>query len=201
MPDDLHAIVQRMIDAGEPEENIAAVIKQHQPSSSGDGRPSSLPFLAAAGASQAIPAIASGSLALFSNPNVPKTMASAGRILGGLSPIVGGAVAGGGMGGELGALGGGLMGMAGAAKGMWGGGRTGWFTGQMLQRMAEPVAKVMNSPAAGAVGAAAEPLAYAPALQGDMSSRLTPEQRAQGEAARNAVIQELLQAFLNSGKR
>lgn len=74
---------------------------------------------------------------MATNPAFPKATATAGRIIGGLAPVIGG--------GSKYGLGGAAMGLAGSAQGSWAGGKTGYFTGKMLQSMAMPVAKGMNA--------------------------------------------------------
>lgn len=59
MGDELETIVQRMIDAGEPEDAIASVIREYQPTTS--ARALATPRVAAGlGAAKAIPAVVSG---------------------------------------------------------------------------------------------------------------------------------------------
>lgn len=74
------------------------------------------------------PYIHKGLEELATNPNVMKTGAKIGRVIGGLSAPIGGAL-------EAGPAGF-LMGSAAASKSAWAGGKTGWFTGKMLQNIA-----------------------------------------------------------------
>lgn len=128
MPDDLKAIVQRMIDAGESEDNIATVIQHGQNAHPSDS--------AALGAAAIAPA-ANIAARVATNPNLPRTMASVGRVVGALAPPVVGAYEG----GPIGAL----AGLAGAAKGSWAGGKTGYFSGKLMQKAAAPVASGLSA--------------------------------------------------------
>lgn len=89
--------------------------------------------------------VAQAATELATNPAVPRATATAGRVIGGLAPIVGGAQAAG--------VPGALLGVGAAAKGSWAGGKAGWFTGKMLQNMAAPVASGLQriAPAAQAL--------------------------------------------------
>ncbi len=86
---------------------------------------------------RSVPAIASGAEEFATNPNVARTAAKIGRVVGGLTPPIAGAVEG----GPIGAL----AGVAAASKGAWAGGKTGWFTGKMLQDLSAPVANAMKT--------------------------------------------------------
>jgi hypothetical protein len=74
-----------------------------------------------------------------------------GRIIGGAAPIAGGA--------SLGGPAGALLGTGQVSKAAYAGGRTGYFTGKLLQNMAEPVAKGLRAavPYAEAAGRLAGP--------------------------------------------
>lgn len=76
---------------------------------------------------------------LATSPTVPKTMATAGRVIASVaSPVVGTA-----QGGPLGTL----VGVSEMPKAAWAGGKAGWFGGKMLQNMAAPVANVLEKAA------------------------------------------------------
>lgn len=107
-------------------------------------KPSTNIGLALTAASQVIPAAANIATRIATSPTLPQTTATIGRIIGGISPIVGGAVTGGTASGPLAAMGGAGLGVAGAAKGSYMGGRTGYFTGKLLQRAAPPIANVLE---------------------------------------------------------
>lgn len=109
--------------------------------------------LAVGTAAAAVPLAAKGAMELATNPNVPKMAATAGRVLGGIAPVVIGAKEGG--------IEGSLIGAASSARGAWLGGRTGWFTGKLAQSMASPAAKVLGkaAPLANAVAIASIPFA------------------------------------------
>jgi hypothetical protein len=100
---------------------------------------------------RAVPALTSAADELATNPNVPKIAAKAGRVIGGLAPIVAGAKEG----GPVGAM----VGVAMSSKGAWAGGKTGWFTGKLAQSVAAPVAKILETtlPYARAISNAAGP--------------------------------------------
>ena len=124
MADDLHAIVQRMIDAGESEDNIATVIQHFQQPAAAAPPPS--------GHSDATLTAASVPLAgrlvteLATNPGVPKAGSIVGQLAGGVE----------------GALKGGPLSAAGGA---WAGGKAGWFTGKLAQKLSAPVASAWES--------------------------------------------------------
>lgn len=130
MPQSLEQIVQRMIDAGESEDNIATVIKASREQNAPQTDSGALGLAALRPATSLVTDMAT-------NPAFPKATATAGRIVGGLAPVIGG--------GSKYGLGGAAMGLAGSAQGSWAGGKTGYFTGKMLQNMAMPVAKGMNA--------------------------------------------------------
>lgn len=88
-------------------------------------------------AAKAIPVVESGAMNFATNPSVPKMSASAGRVLGGVAPVVAGAT-------KMGPAGA-AIGMAGAAQGAWAGGKAGWFTGKLAQQLMTPIAKVMEA--------------------------------------------------------
>lgn len=139
MPDDLKTIVQRMIDAGESEENIATVIKSRHstpPPQQASIAPSDAGGVSLAALKSAMPLAEQGATAFATSPNVAPTAAKIGRFVGGVAAPVSGAI----YGGPAGAI----VGAAEAAKGAWAGGKTGWFTGKMLQNMAMPVAKGLS---------------------------------------------------------
>lgn len=95
--------------------------------------PSDSGAFALRGAAAAAPTASTLAAEVATNPNVPKVMASAGRVIGGITPIAVGAAEG----GPLGAL----AGSAAAAKGAWAGGKAGWFSGKLMQNVASPVAR------------------------------------------------------------
>lgn len=88
-------------------------------------------------AAKAIPAMATGAAEVATNPAIPRVASQVGRVVGGLAPVVAGAQSYGPAGGAVG--------LAGAAGGAWAGGRTGWFTGKLLQSVAAPVAKALET--------------------------------------------------------
>ncbi len=140
MPTDLKSVVQRMIDAGESEENIATVIKGY---SAPDTRlapkdkQSDSGALGLAATARAIPPAANAAMEVATNPNVPRAMATAGRVIGGIAPAVGGAA-------EAGPVGA-AIGLAAASKGAWAGGKTGYFSGKLLQNVTAPVARALTA--------------------------------------------------------
>lgn len=83
------------------------------------------------------------------NPALPKTAASIGRITGAIAPAIAGGIEGGPVGGAAGLMA--------AAKGSWLGGKTGYFTGKLIQNAAIPVAKGLEAiaPVASALSGAA----------------------------------------------
>lgn len=95
------------------------------------------PALTMAGAGKVVPAVANAAAGVATSPTVPLTAAKVGRVVGGLAPVVTGAASG----GPVGAM----VGMTASAKGAWAGGKTGYFTGKMVQGMAMPVAKVLET--------------------------------------------------------
>lgn len=90
--------------------------------------------LTAAVVSHITPIIERGLMELATNPNVAKHGAAIGRAVGGVAPIVGGAIEG----GPIGAL----VGVGASAKGAWAGGKTGWFTGKLAQNVSGHVLKI-----------------------------------------------------------
>lgn len=60
MPDQLESIVQRMIDAGEPEENIASVIREYKPQEKAPSMAAPAVVAAGLGTLKAAPAVVSG---------------------------------------------------------------------------------------------------------------------------------------------
>lgn len=120
MPEQLTAIVQRMIDAGESEDNIGTVIRAYKPQPQPDS--GALPV---AGIAAAVAPAATLAAEVATNPNVPRGAATLGRISG--------AIEGGLKGGPL-AIG----------PGAWAGGKAGWFSGKLMQSAAAPVASVME---------------------------------------------------------
>lgn len=104
--------------------------------------PGNMGAQASSAAALAVRPVANAIVGAATNPNVAKTAATAGRVIGGVAPIVGGAMTGGAAGGPTGAIGGAMVGATQAAKGAWLGGRTGWFTGKLAQQLLMPVAKV-----------------------------------------------------------
>lgn len=91
------------------------------------------------GLSKAVPLAQEAAEELATNPNIAKTGAAIGRVIGGVAPIVGGAYEG----GPIGAL----AGLAAASKGAWAGGKTGWFSGKLVQELAPSVAKGIEAAA------------------------------------------------------
>lgn len=130
--DKLTAIVQRMIDAGESEANIATVIRASQP------KPPSVPDTAigmsAAGGS--VPLAANMAERVATSPTLPKTVATIGRTIGAIAPAAGGIASG----NPLAAV----NGVMAAGQGAWTGGKGGWFTGKLLQNAAAPVATALR---------------------------------------------------------
>ena len=136
MPDDLHAIVQRMIDAGESEENIATVIKSSAPNAAPPAaKESSVGALVPASVGPAANLL----MRFGTSPTAPQTGAMVGRITGAIAaPAVGAAKYG---------LPGFLGGMAGAAQESWAGGKAGYFGTKMLQSAARPIAGALETAA------------------------------------------------------
>lgn len=132
MPQNLEAIVQRMIDAGESEENIATVIKASKVQPQTDS--------GALGLAAVKPA-AGLAMEMATNPGFPKATATLGRIGGAVLPMA--------VGSKYGASGM-ASGALGAAAGSWSGGKTGYFTGKLLQNAASPVARGLETVAHGA---------------------------------------------------
>lgn len=71
------------------------------------------------------------------SPGLPRAMATAGRVVGAVTPPVVGAYEGGVVGG--------LAGLAASAKGSWAGGKTGYFSGRLLQNIAAPIANALTA--------------------------------------------------------
>lgn len=122
-------------------------------------------------ASAASPVIRQGVEQLATSPAVPRVGATAGRIIGGIAPIAGGAYEG----GPVGAL----AGLAASARGSWAGGKTGWFTGKLLQNVAAPVASGLQKIAPYAESLGAVPIyqqlgQYLKAMQDKESQKATP---------------------------
>lgn len=122
----------------------AGVDTTTQPPASPSPRAATYGALAAAAGAKALPLAGRAVEELATNPNVPAMAAKAGRVIGGIAPVVGGAIAGAESSGPLGAVGGATLGLAGAAKGAWAGGKTGWFTGKLAQQVAGPLADVFG---------------------------------------------------------
>lgn len=99
-------------------------------------QPSTYTGLAVAATGRAVPMAAQGAMEFATNPNVPKVAAQVGRVVGGVAPVVTGAVEG----GPVGAL----VGVTASSKGAWAGGKTGWFTGKLLQKVTVPMASVLT---------------------------------------------------------
>jgi hypothetical protein len=139
--DQLEAIVQRMIDAGESEDNIATVI-QHFKATTPPPAPAPLAprettsALKLRGAAALAPTAADATMRLATSPAVPRTAATIGRITGAIGPAAGEVIAGNVPAGIA------LLGNAG--KTAWSGGKAGWFTGKLLQRAAAPVASALE---------------------------------------------------------
>lgn len=94
---DLQTIVQRMIDAGEPEENIASVIREYKPAAP-EAQTTGIPTAAVFAAREGAPALATGAARFAANHP-----AAAQKIIGaGVSTLAGGA--GGAIGGVPGAV-------------------------------------------------------------------------------------------------
>lgn len=127
--------MQRMIDAGEPEENIATVIQGYKAPEGDSGA------LATAGTRAGLPFVRMAAEELASNPAVKRAGSVIGQVAGGYAGMK--------TGNPLN-----------VAGGIWGGGRAGWHTGSLLQRLASPVANTISrlepyvSPALGAVSGA-----------------------------------------------
>lgn len=132
-----------MIDAGEPEENIAAVIKEFKAPAAPAPRDTTAGLQMAA-ASRAVPFAGRLAAGVATSPTLPQTTATVGRIMGATAPIVVGA--------DKGGVTGALAGLAASAKGAWAGGKTGYFTGKLMQRAAAPVATVLEKAAPYAQG-------------------------------------------------
>lgn len=97
---------------------------------------SNMASVASLAASKAIPAVATAAEELATNPGVPRAIASVGRTVGAVAPIVAGAAEGGPVGG--------IVGLAASAKGAWAGSKTGWFSGKLLQSVSAPVAEALR---------------------------------------------------------
>lgn len=141
----------------------------------------------------ALPKIASATADFATSPTAPKFGASIGRVIGGVAPIVGGAMKGG--------AGGAALGTAGAAHGAWAGGKTGWFTTKLLQNMATPVAKAMDkaAPFSQALGTASGALGV-----GDLASIAEPNRADTtilGKSMSNDDIMGILQRKAAAGDR
>lgn len=154
MPQKLEAIVQRMIDAGESEDNIASVIRASKVQPQSDS--------GALGLAAVKPA-ATLATEIATNPGLPKATASAGRIIGAIAPVV--------EGGHAAGVGGAMAGGALAAKGSWLGGKAGYFTGKMAQDAAMPIAKGL-----GTVAQAASTLSGAQGVN-DLAQMVEPGRR------------------------
>lgn len=100
-------------------------------------KPSDSGALVMAGAQAIAPTVTNAVSDFATNPAVPQMAAKAGRVMGGIAPIVAGA--------QTGGVPGALAGVAASAKGAWAGGRTGYFTGKLMQGVSEPVAKVLEA--------------------------------------------------------
>ena len=126
MADDLKTIVQRMIDAGESEDNIATVIQSFsQPSSPAKTKAGTSAGLMLAAGGHAVPLAANLSMRAATSPNVPKYGSILGQLVGGIEGLR-------------------HEGPMGAAAGVWAGGKAGWFSGKLAQRLGAPVAAVMD---------------------------------------------------------
>lgn len=139
MAEELNAIVQRMIEAGESEDNIGTVIKHFKsqtPPPAAAPRPaetqSSVGALPIAAAGAVTPKVAGWALELATNPDAWKTGATIGRVVGGLSGGAGAVAAGLASGHPMTILGA----PAAAAMGSWVGGKEGWRTMNLAQKLA-----------------------------------------------------------------
>jgi len=108
------------------------------------------------------------------NPNIPKLGSKIGRVIGGLSPPIGGLVEGGPVGG--------LVGLAASARGAWAGGKAGWFTAKLAQELGIPAAKVLSAvqkvaPAIGITSAESDALSNlnSPEEMKKLLDAMTPE--------------------------
>ncbi len=138
----LQSVVQRMIDAGESEENIASVIKSAQPAKV--VTPSDATSLGMAASAGVLPGAARLATEVVTNPNLPKMGANAGRLIGGVAPTLVEAAQGNGMGA--------LTAAALSGKTAWAGSKAGWFTAKLAQQLGIPVAKVAEAIAPYAAG-------------------------------------------------
>lgn len=114
----LNAIVQRMIDAGESEDNIATVIRGYKPQ---QAQPDTSRAVGLMAIGKGLPAAADASMEFATNPQAWKAGKTIGEIGGGLAGLA-------------------KAGPLGAAGGMYAGGRAGWRLMNGAQRIASPLA-------------------------------------------------------------
>lgn len=124
----------------------------------------------ATAAGNALPIVEGTLTEVATNPNVPAATAKIGRAIGGVAPIIGGAV-------EAGPVGA-LTGVAASSKGAWAGGKTGWFTGKLLQELSGYGAPVVEkvSQTLGPLIAAAEKIVGPQALL-DLAQTADPHRK------------------------
>lgn len=103
-----------------------------QPQEAGSDTGALLPAMAAKG----LPMAARAAAELATNPKMPKTVATIGRVMGGMAPVAGAVYSGNPI-----AMAASPAAVPGAA---WAGGRTGWFGGKMIQSAAGPVASALE---------------------------------------------------------
>jgi hypothetical protein len=90
-------------------------------------------------AGRAVPMMANASMEFATNPSVPRTAATIGRVVGAVAPTVGEAATG-----NVPAA---IALAANAGKTAWTGGKAGWFTGKLAQNAAAPVASMLEKAA------------------------------------------------------
>lgn len=106
----------------------ANVGKKQPPVTSWTEAPSDSGALAMKAGASAIPVASGAADAFFTSPNVAPMGAKIGRAVGAVTSLPGG-----------------LSGFGDVQKGAYAGGKSGWFTGKLLQDVAEPVAKGLEA--------------------------------------------------------
>lgn len=130
----LESIVQRMIDAGESEDNIATVIQSFK--APVDDTPTG-EALQMAAAGQAVPIAANLAARVATSPTLLKTATMIGRMVGGAAPVVAGMASGNPIAAATGVMA--------SGRGAAAGGKAAGLTGRLIQSAAPPVARALDA--------------------------------------------------------
>lgn len=109
------------------DQGVFDVTVDDTPAAEQSAHQSSVGALPVAAASPALSMAANVASRVATSPTLPKTAATVGRVVGGVTSLPAG-----------------LSGFGDVQRGVWAGGRSGWFTGKLIQDVAMPIAKTLE---------------------------------------------------------